>query len=197
MENPRFSPPFWLVGVVIAVVLILIGQRLGGAVNNQALVETFRAQPTDPSAPPQPGSLPQVSLPELPPEAQAALQRLGERFASGASVPALTPVASGARARVEVSAVARDGDNVKVRGTITNTAAQPLEVQTSAFTFRDSAGVTYTIGGSGATTVQPQQSAPFDLSVPLPAGRGLALVVTLPPDEPIQQTLVVETLDAP
>ncbi|KAB8140103.1 hypothetical protein F8S13_24975 [Chloroflexia bacterium SDU3-3] len=197
MENPRFSPPFWLIGVLVAIALVLIGQYVGGAVNNQALVDTFRPQPTDPSAPPAAGSLPQVSLPQLPPDAQAALKSLGDRFASGAAVPALTPVASGARARVEVSALARDGGNVKVRGTITNTAAQPLDVPTTAFTFRDSAGVTYTIGGGGATSIQPQQSAPFDLSVPLPAGRGLAMIVTLPPDEPIQQTLVVETLDAP
>ena len=79
-----------------------------------------------------------------------------------------------------------------MRGELKNIADQPLDVPATAFSFRDSAGIAYTLGGSGATTVQPGQTAPFDLSVPLPAERGLTLIVTLPPDPPIQQTLVVE-----
>jgi len=67
-----------------------------------------------------------------------------------------------------------------------------LELPIDAFVFRDSAGVTYAASGRG-TTLQPGQSTTLDLTVPLPEGRGLTLVVTVPPDPPIEQILVVET----
>jgi hypothetical protein len=66
-------------------------------------------------------------------------------------------------------------------------------VPPSAFSFRDSAGISYATAGSGGTTLQPGQSTPFDLGVPLPGERGLSLIVSLPPDPPLQQVLVVET----
>lgn len=195
MESQRNSVPFWLIGVIVALVLILVGQRLSGAGANPVLVDTFRPAPTDASAPTPPGfQLPQVNLPQLPPDAQKALENVRDRFASGQAVPALTPKATGVRASVEVKEVKRAGGNVQVRGNINNIADQPLQVPASAFTFRDSAGVSYTLGGNASTTVQPNQSAPFDLSVPLPEGRGITLIVTLPPDPPIQQTLIVETV---
>jgi hypothetical protein len=53
--------------------------------------------------------------------------------------------------------------------------------------------VTYATTGSAPTTLAPGQSTPFELGVPLPAERGLALILTLPPDPPLEQTLVVET----
>ena len=194
MDQHRNSVPFWLIGVIVALILIFVGQRLGGGAN-PVLVDTFRPDPTDTSAPAPPGfELPQVSLPQLPAEAQQAIEDLRDRFASGEAVPALTPEATGVRARIEVQEIKRQGDSVQVRGSVSNIADQPLQVPASAFSFRDSAGVAYTLGGSGITTVQPGQLAPFDLSVPLPEGRGMTLIVELPPDPPIQQTLIVEAV---
>ena len=110
----------------------------------------------------------------------------------GQAIPALTPVASGPRLRVEVREVRRVGDQVKVSGAVTNISSAPLEIGVRAFAFRDSAGVTYAASGAG-TTLQPGQSTALDLAVPLPAGRGLTLLVALPPDPPLEQVLVVET----
>ncbi|HJZ50100.1 MAG TPA: hypothetical protein VKE41_23165, partial [Roseiflexaceae bacterium] len=58
--------------------------------------------------------------------------------------------------------------------------------------FRDSAGVTYSTSGSAAVTLAPGQSTTLDLGVPLPDGRGLTLVLTIPPDAALEQVLVVE-----
>lgn len=194
MNQQRNPIPFWLIGVIVALILILIGQRVGGGAN-PVLIDTFRPDPTDPSAPTPPGfQLPQVNLPQLPPEAQQAIQSVRDRFAAGEAVPALTPEATGVRARIQVQEIKRQGSNVQVRGNLTNIGDQPLQVPASAFSFRDSAGIAYSLSGSGATMVGPGQAAPFDLSVPLPEGRGLTLLVELPPDAPIQQTLIVETV---
>ncbi|MBC8162134.1 MAG: hypothetical protein H7Z42_13055 [Roseiflexaceae bacterium] len=192
MFKQKQQVPVWLLGVVAAIVLILVGQRVGGSIGNQALTETFEQDPAAQAAPPG-FELPKVDLSSLPPEAQQAIQQVQERLNIGETVVALTPEASGIRARISVSEVKRSGGNLQVRGNLENIADQPLDVPASAFSFRDSAGIAYTLGGSGATTVQPGQTAPFELSVPLPAERGLTLIVTLPPDPAIQQTLVLET----
>lgn len=191
MYQEKQQIPFWLIGVVVAVLLILVGQQISGMGGNQELTKTFEQNPAANPAPPG-FELPKVDLPSLPPEVQQAVQAAQEKLNIGETVPALTPVATGIRVSVNVSAVKRSGGNVQVRGELKNIADQSLDVPATAFSFRDSAGIAYTLGGSGATTVQPGQTAPFDLSVPLPAGRGLTLIVTLPPDPPIQQTLVVE-----
>jgi hypothetical protein len=193
MSDNRNTVPMWLGGILLALVLILISSR-GGGVNNAALRQRFAPQPTDPSAPtPAPFQLPQVHLPDLPASVRQTFTRLRDQFASGQAVPALTPVASGPRARVEIGEVRRDGDHVQVRGTVTNIGKAPLSVPPGAFTFRDSAGVTYATTGSGSATLQPGQATTLDLGLPLPADRGLTLVVLLPPDPPLLQVLVVET----
>ena len=58
--------------------------------------------------------------------------------------------------------------------------------------FRDSAGVGYSTGGSAAVTLAAGQTTTLDLGVPLPDGRGLTLILTIPPDPPLEQVLVVE-----
>ena len=192
MYDNRNSLPMWLGGILLALVLILISTR-GGGVNNAALTQRFAPQPTNPNAPTvQPFQLPQVHLPNLPPAVRDTLTSLRDRFSGGEAIPALTPVVSGPRVRVMVGEVRRTGDRVQVRGTVTNVADVPVAVPPRAFSFRDSAGITYATAGSGGTTLQPGQSTPLDLGLPLPEGRGLTLVVSLPPDAPLEQVLVVE-----
>ncbi len=192
MRDNRNSFPIWIGGVVLALALILLSTR-GAGINNPALVQRFTPKPTDPGAPTAPAfQLPQVHLPSLPPGMQQTFTKLRDRFAGGQAVPALTPEASGTRARVKVDEVRRAGDRVHVRGTVTNIADQPLEIPPGAFSFRDSAGVDYTTSGGGAT-LQPGQSTSFDLGVPLPPDHGLTLILTLPPDPPLEQVLVVAT----
>jgi hypothetical protein len=194
MRDNSNSLPMWIGGVLLALVLILISVRGGVGLDNPRLVQEFTPRPTDPSAPTvQPFELPKINLPSLPPQVQDSFVKLRDRFVGGQAVPALTPEATGPRARVAVGQVRRVGEAVQVQGTITNIADGPLDIPPGAFSFRDSAGISYATAGSGGTTLSPGQSTSFDLSVPLPAERGLTLILTLPPDPPLDQVLVVET----
>lgn len=194
MGDNRNTLSMWLGGVLLALVLILISTRAGGGLNNAALQQRFAPQPTDPNAPPDPSlQLPQVSLPNLPPAVQQVLTSARERLLGGQAVPALTPVSIGPRARVEVREVKRVSDHLQVSGTIANSSDAPLAIPPGAFSFRDSRGIGYATGGSGGATLQPGQSTSFDLGVPVPADRGLTLILNLPPDPPVEQMLVVET----
>ena len=194
MRDDQNSLPMLLGGILLALVLILISTRGGAGLNNPVLIQQFAPKPTDPSAPTaQPFQLPQIHLPSLPPALQQTYAKLRDRFASGQAVPALTPIARGPRVRVDVDEVRRVGDRAQVHGKVTNISDAPIEIPPGAFSFRDSGGVTYATSGSGSATLQPQQSTSLDLSIPLPANRGLTLIVTVPPDQPLEQTLVVET----
>ena len=194
MRENRNTLPMWLGGLLLALVLIVISNRAGGGFGNPALIQRFAPRPTDPNAPTaEPYQLPQVHLPSLPPAVQQAVTNLRDRFAGGEAVPALTPVATGPRVRVEVSEVKRGSERVQVRGTIANITNASLVVPPGSFSFRDSRGVMYATVGSGGTTLQAGQSTTFDLGVPLGPDLGLTLILTLPPDQPIEQTLVVET----
>jgi hypothetical protein len=181
-----------LLGVVLALVLIWFSTG-GRAGRNEALEQQFTPRPPAPGEPtPGPFELPMVNLPQLPPEVQQAVADARRQLEGGQSAPALTPVATGARARVAVEAVQREGEKVRVRGAVTNTSSAPLEIPPGAFSFRDSAGTRYATSGTAGATLDPGAGTPFELTVPLPPGLGLTLILTLPPDAPIEQMLVVE-----
>lgn len=191
-EQNRF--PILLGGILLGLVLILISTRGGAGFGNPALSQRFAPRPTDPNAPTaQSFQLPQVSLPDLPPEMRRALTNLRDRLAGGEAVPALTPVAIGPRLRIEVREIKRTGDRVKVAGSVSNIADRPVTIPPGAFSFRDSAGIIYATTGTGGAMLRAGESTSFDLSVPLPPDRGLTLIVTAPPDPPLEQILVVET----
>lgn len=193
MRESRNTVPMWVGGVLLALALIVISNRAGGGVNNPALLQRFAPRPTDPNAPTaQPFELPQVSLPSLPPSVRGVVTSLRDRLAGGEAMPALTPQVSGPRVRVEVSTIKHTSEHVQVNGKITNITGAELAIPPGAFAFRDSRGVTYATVGSGGTTLQPNQSTSFDLGVPVPAGLGLTLILNLPPDQPLEQVLVVE-----
>jgi hypothetical protein len=185
--------PMWMGGILLALVLILLSNRSSGGLTNPVLIGRFAPQPTDPSAPTaQPFQLPQVHLPSLPPAVQDTVIKLRDRLAGGGAIPALTPIASGPRARVNVDEVRRAGDQVQIKGSVVNLSDASLTIPPGAFAFRDSAGVSYSTGGSAAVTLASGQSTTLDLGVPLPNGRGLTLILTIPPDPPLEQVLVVE-----
>src|SRR5512145_2559579 len=128
MDSNRNNFPIWIGGILLALVLILLSTRSGG-VGNPALTQRFVPRPTDPNAPTaEPFKLPQVYLPSLPPDAQRTLIQLRDRLAGGETIPALTPVVSGPRIRVEVSEVKRSAERVMVHGTVTNIADRPVAI---------------------------------------------------------------------
>jgi hypothetical protein len=189
MRDDRPHLPAWIGGILLALILILISTR-GGGINSAVLKHRFAPDPNAPTA--APFQLPLIDLPSLPENVRQTLTTLRDRFAGGQAVPALTPIASGPRLRVEVRTVQRNGEQVGISGMIANISGEALELPMDAFVFRDSAGIAYAASGR-STTLQPGQSTALDLTVPLPAGRGLTLVVTLPPDPPLEQMLVVAT----
>jgi hypothetical protein len=188
MRDTRPNLPAWIGGILLALILIAISTR-GGGVNSAALMRRFAPDPNAPTSAPL--QLPKIDLSRLPEGVRQTVASLRDRFAGGEAVPALTPVASGPRLRVEVGEVKRSGEQVRITGAVSNIGGAALELPIDAFIFRDSAGVTYAASGRG-TTLQPGQSTTLDLTVPLPEGRGLTLVVTVPPDPPTEQILVVE-----
>src|SRR5438876_4285435 len=117
MRDDRPTFPIWIGGILLALILILIRTR-GGGINTPALTRRFAPDPHAPTA--QPLQLPQISLPGLPEGMRRTLTGLRDRFASGQAVPALTPVASGPRLRVEVREVKRSGQQVAISGAVTN-----------------------------------------------------------------------------
>src|SRR5690349_17741754 len=138
MHDSRQNLPAWIGGILLALILILISIR-GGGVNSAALIRRFAPDPNAPTA--APFQLPQIDLPSLPEGVRQTVAALRDRFAGGQAVPALTPVASGPRLRVEVHEVQRNGEQVRVSGTVANISGETLELPVDAFVFRDSAGV--------------------------------------------------------
>jgi hypothetical protein len=192
MLREESSLPYLIGGVLLAVVLILLTFR-SSPPNETVLSQRFAPQPVDPLQPTlAPFELPQVRLPDLPPDAATQISDLAEQFAGGGSIPALTPVATGPTLSVSVESLRRSGGRVSVRGTLANTGTAPIQVAPESFLFRDSAGVSYATEGSGSTSLAPGDSTSFDLSIPLPERRGLTLIVDIPPAPPLEQTLIVE-----
>ena len=66
-----------------------------------------------------------------------------------------------------------------------------VEIPIDAIELRDNIGATYVAGGPNSVRLAPGESTPLDLTVPLPEGRGLLLTLTLPPDPPVTQVLLV------
>src|SRR5262245_1847753 len=188
MRDNRPNLPAWIGGILLALVLIVISTR-GGGVNSAVLIRRFAPDPNAPTSAPL--QLPKIDLGRLPEGVRQTISALRDRFAGGEAVPALTPVASGPRLRVEVAEVKRNGEQVRITGTVSNIGNAALELPIDAFVFRDSAGVTYAANGRG-TTLQPNQSTTLDLTVPLPEGRGLTLIVTVPPDPPTEHILLIQ-----
>jgi len=196
MNESRSVVPWVVSGLLLALGLIWLATG-GQPGRNQLLEQQFMPRPLAPGEPtPAPFQLPQVNLPELPPEVQQAVAAAESQLQSGGAVPALTPVAESGRARVTVTDVRREGEILRVRGEVANLAAGTLEIPPGAFSFRDSAGTNYATTGTGGASLAPGQRTAFDLTVPLPEGYGLTLLLNLPSDPPIEQILVMALASA-
>jgi hypothetical protein len=185
--GPPRSVPLWLWGALAALALIILSSRGRLAPGNDALSQYFAAQPTPAGVVP---SLPSLGLGSLPPELQAAARRLSQQLGAGAGGAPIEPITQTARLRVEVRELQPGAGGLKVSGSVTNIGTAELQVPISAFELRDSSGASYIAGGGASATLRPGESTPLELTVPLPAGRGLLLITSLPPDPPAQQRLV-------
>ena len=174
-----------ILGVLIAVVLILISSqgRFGG---NPDLEQVFALQPTP--------ELPDLSLPDfdretLPPEVQAAADLVGEQLGMGGGVKPVQASARSARLEIQITELRQVEGGIRVAGVVRNISSGEIVVPIDAFELRDTEGASYVAGGGGSATLRSGESTPLDLTVPLPAGRGLMLITRFNPDPPVEQVL--------
>lgn len=176
-------------GALIALALIAIG-GMNGRSGMPELTRRFAAQP------PAPGDLtldlPRIEAPQAPPDLLRAIDDLHRRLSGGQVAPALTPTAASPRIEVRVTDLRRNGDQMVVRGSVRNLGDREVTIPPGAFTFRDSRGVRYATASSGGATLAPGAATDFEFTIPLPEGRGLTLIVDLPPDPPLEQVLLLE-----
>lgn len=188
-DNSRSNIPFWVWGVLVAVVLIMISNSGGLVGSNEALQQRFAPQPTIPGAA-ETASAAQTNWGEIPVGIQEFIRGAQENLQQGQSAPVLTPVAQSARLKVTVKELVPSEAGVRVVGEVSNISPAPLDVPVNAFQFRDSTGNVYASSASGTTRIEVGASAPLDLNVPLEEGRALYLVVRFSPDPPLEQMLI-------
>jgi hypothetical protein len=176
-------------GVLIALALIAIGGVSGGS-GMPELTRRFAAQPPAPDD--LTLHLPQIEAPQAPPDLLRVVDELHNRLTGGRVAPALTPTVVGPRIEVHVSDLRRRGEQIMVRGSVRNIGDRAVTIPPGAFTFRDSRGVRYATASSGGAILAPGDATDFEFTVPAPDGRGLMLVVDLPPDPPMEQVLLLE-----
>ncbi len=191
MANDTDVRPFLLGGLLFALLLLALATRDISPTANAALEAQFRPRETGAAQLPLPAlpALPDLRLPALPADLQQVAAEIQRRLALGEASAPLTPAADGPRVRVEVTSIQRDGDRIRISGSLT-ARTTPVTLPANAFIFRDSAGVSYTADAGAGTTLAPGAPVAFDLGVPLPASRGLVLNVVLPPDAPLTLTLL-------
>jgi hypothetical protein len=183
--------PAWIIGIVLAIALIFISTNGRFTPGNPALSQYFAAQPT-PQVLPEGLELPQLSIGNLPPELQEVAAQGRELLGLGQAAPPVMSSITTPRLKVEISELRQAPEGLKVIGLVTNISDAELEVPISAFELRDTGGASYIAGGGAVARLSPGKSTPLDLTVPLPDGRGLLLIVNLPPDAPAEQVLLAE-----
>jgi hypothetical protein len=190
MEERSRGVPMWLWGALIAALLIVVSTRGRLSPSNEALRQVFAAQP--PPAGIEPGViLPQFDLDALPADLQQSARDLLATLGAGGTGRPVEPAVETPRLRVEVGELRPSDEGLQVVGEVTNISQGDVAVPISAFELRDSAGASYVAGGGASATLKPGESTPLELTVPLPEGRGLILVTNLPPDQPVEQKLIV------
>jgi hypothetical protein len=191
MNDRSRGVPIWLWGALVGLILVVLSAR-GNllAPGNSALSQYFAAQPTpvgfDPNF-----ELPQLDIGSLPAELQTAARELLQTLNAGGAGRPVEPMVESQRLRIAVEELRQVEGGLQIRGQVTNISGAELQVPISAFELCDSAGASYVAGGGASAPLAPGASTPLELTVPLPPGRGLLLVTTLPPDPAVEQRLIV------
>lgn len=178
--------PIWLLGFLLAGLLIMVTTRGQVIPDNPELEQTFVRQTANRSE----VQLPQLSLGNLPADLQQLARDIQQQLGIHGAAPVLEPVAENSRLRIEISEVQTTESGVQVIGEVRNISNVLVEVPVSAFEFTDSYGAVYSAGSNRSARLAPGESTPLDLEVPLPPESGLLLTLRLPPDPPLEQILL-------
>ncbi len=180
----RSQGPSWLFAVAIFVGLLVLLQIFGGAGSGaRPLTQQFAAKPPESGS----GQLP---LPPLPSSVSDLARTAAARIGRGAVGAALTPVAQSADLRVEITGIRQAAGGLRITGAATNTGKRPLPVSLGAFRFVDGTGTVYAAESAAATTLDPGQRAPLDLTLPIRDARQLTLDVQVEGAPPLHMVLV-------
>jgi hypothetical protein len=177
--------PSWLVAILIFVVLVAVLRFASGGNPTQTggLQQQFAANPPAPDAG-------QIELPPVPTNLAALARTTTARILGGLTSAPLNKLGRNEVLEVEISSIDPVDGGLKLTGRVTNISTAPVSVSLDSFRFTDAGGTIYASSGSPATSLQPQQTAPLDLSLPIPATSQLTLDVTLSGQQPIQLILL-------
>ena len=182
----RSQGPSVLVAIAIFVGLLLAVQLFRDRVpDDTSLVQQFAARRPDPAVDGQ-------VLPPLPSSVAGLARTTIARIGRGSAAPALTPVAEQGSLRVEIASLRKVDAGLRITGRVTNIGQAPVAVSLAPFRFSDGAGTVYAADNAAATTLQPGQQAPLDLTLPIEAPRQLVLDVQLEGQPPIRMVLMQE-----
>jgi hypothetical protein len=177
--------PSWLIATLIFVVLVVMLRLASGgnATQTAGLQQQFAANPPAPDAG-------KIELPPVPTNLAGLARTTTARILGGLTSQPLNKLARNEVLEVEISSMDPVEGGLKLVGRVTNISAAPVSVSLDNFRFTDASGTVYASSGSPATLLQPQQTAPLDLSLPIPATSQLTLDVTQPNQQPIQLILL-------
>lgn len=170
-----------LIFLAIIVVIQLVERR--SPAQDQLLQQQFAASPP-------PADAGRIEIPPLPTDMVALARTTTARLFSGQAGAPLNTVTENEALRVEIASIKSEGETLKLGGTITNIGRAPATVSLDAFKFIDASGTVYASSGGPTTTLEPGQSAPLDITLPIANPTLLTLKVEQPDQSPIELQLV-------
>ena len=182
-SSERGWPPL-VTALVIFVVLIVVVQIASRGSNQPgALQQQFAASPPAPNAG-------QIVLPPVPTNLVALARTTTARMLGGLSSAPLNRVGQNEVMQVEISSIEPGAEGLKLAGSVSNISGAPLPVSLDSFKFTDATGTVYASTGSPATELQPQQTVPLDITLPIPSSANLVLDVEQPGQSVIHLVLL-------
>jgi hypothetical protein len=157
-NKPQRWPP-WITATLIFLVLIAVIQIVGRT-QPQRLQQTFGAAPPDANAG-------QIPLPPVPTDLVGLARTATARMRAGLAGAPLTRQAQNESIRVQIDSITPEGESLRLAGGVTNISSAPVAISLDSFKFIDSSGTSYASSGSPATTLEPQQQAPLDITLPI------------------------------
>lgn len=186
-DAPKRWPP-WVTATLIFVVLIAIVQIVGRT-QPQQLQQTFAAAPPDANA----GEIP---LPPVPTDLVGLARTAAARISAGQAGTPLTQVGRNETLEVRIDSIQPEGENLRLAGSVTNIGSAPVSISLDSFKFVDGSGTSYASSGSPASTLEPRQQAPLDITLPINNPQQLTLQVE-PPGQGSFELVLINNVDAP
>jgi hypothetical protein len=176
-------------GVAYFFIVIIAAIQFVGRTSSPRLQQEFAEQPPDPDAG-------QITLPAVPTGLADLARTTTARLLGGQASAPVTREGRNGAVSVRIDTLEQREEGLHLAGSVTNIATTPVEVSLDSFKFIDNSGTIYSSSGSPATTLQPQQQAPIDITLPIQNPSQLNLNVEQP-DQPRIELLLIATPPTP